>query len=168
MTIFSVAGAGRAVTVRYVPVVAWGFAALAAYGVFDIVARMADGRLPVAAATVGALLLLIGFAGFVLYTGGELVLVGFDRAANRISVRRFGLAGRSVVERPLSDLAALEVRVLRRAQHRLELRLTSGERLPLTPYYVVTLNGRGVRRLAELLGVELALAAPAADRLDAG
>jgi hypothetical protein len=158
MTIFSVAGGEGAVTVRYVPVVAWGFGALAAYGVFDIVARMADGRLPVAAGTVGALLLLIGFAGFVLYTGGQLVLVSFDRAADRISVRSFGLHGRAVVERRLSDLAAVEVRVLRRAQHRLELRLRSGERLPLTSSYVVTLNGRGVRRLAGLLGVELALA----------
>lgn len=158
MTIFSVAGAERAVTVRYIPVVAWLFGVLAAYGVSDIVARMLDGRLPIAVGSVSSLLLLIAFTGFILYTGGQLVFAEFDHAADLVRVRRYGLDGGSLTERRLSDLAALEVRLLRRAQHRLELRFKSGERLPLTYYYVVTLNSRGVHRLAELLGVELALA----------
>lgn len=158
MTIFSVAGGERAMTVRYIPVVVWGFGALAAYGVGDIVARMVDGRLPVSAGTLGALLLLIAFAGFVLYTGGQVVFAEFDRAADRVRVRRYGLSGRSVDERRLSELAGLEVRVLRRAQHRVELRFKSGERLPLTSYYVVTLNTRGLRRLSQMLGMEPTMA----------
>lgn len=160
MTIFSVAGGERAVTVRYIPIVAWSFGALAAYGLADIVARMLDGRLAVSAATVGALLLLVAFAGFVLYTGGQLVLADFDRAADLVRIRRYGLDGRSATERRLSDLAGLEVRVLRRAQHRLELRFKSGERLPLTTYYVVTLNSRGLRRLSAMLGIAPTLADP--------
>jgi hypothetical protein len=158
MTIFSVAGGERNMTVRYIPVVVWGFAALAAYGVGDIVARMLDGRLAVSAGSLGALLLLIAFAGFVLYTGGQVVFAEFDRAADMVRVRRYGLGGRSLDERRLSELAGLEVRVLRRAQHRVELRFKSGERLPLTTYYVVTLNTRGLRRLSRMLGIEPTMA----------
>jgi hypothetical protein len=160
MTIFSVAGAEPVTTVRYVPAVAWIFAALSAYGVGDIVARMLDGRLSVTAGTLGALALLVGFALFALYTGGEIVAASFDRRADRILVRRYGITGATSTERRLSDLAGLEIRVLRRSQHRVELRFASGERLPLTSYYVVTFNTRALRRLGERLGIEPTLAEP--------
>lgn len=163
MTIFSVAGHERAVTVRYVPILAWGFSALAAYGVADVVGRMLDGRIAVTLASVGALGLLLAFTLFILYTGGQIVFASFDRAADAVRVRRYGLSGFSTTERRLSELAAVEVRVLRRAQHRVELKFASGERLPLTTYYVVSFNTRGLRRLGELLGIEPTLVAPVAE-----
>lgn len=154
MTIFSVVGGERAVTVRYVPVVAWGFAVLTAYGVAQIIGRMAAGLTPVAPGPLMSLALLIGLAGFILYSGGQLVVADFDRAADAVVVRRYGLAGFSRDERRLSEVRGLDIRILRRAQHRLELRFASGERLPLTSYYTVTFNQRGLRRLSALLGVE--------------
>jgi hypothetical protein len=158
VTIFSVAGGKSAVTVRYIPVVTWAFAAVAAYGVADIVARMADGRIPISPATLGSLLLLVAFAGYVCFIGGQVVFATFDRAADLVLVRRYGINGFSRTERRLSEITGLEVRVLRKAQHRVELRFASGERMPLTSYYVVTFNTRGIRRLSEMLGVEPSLA----------
>lgn len=154
MTIFSVVGGEGAVTVRYVPVVAWAFVCLAAYGVGQIIARMAAGLTPVSPGTLMALAVLLGFTLFIIYTGGQLVVASFDRAADLLRIRCYGLTGRRVEERRLTDVVGLDVRVLRRAQHRVELRLASGERLPLTSYYVVTLNSRGLARLSELLGVQ--------------
>lgn len=154
MTIFSVAGGERAVTVRYVPVVAWAFVGLAAYGAGRIVARLLAGLTPVGPGSLMALAVLLGFTLFVVYTGGQLVVASFDRAADRVLVRRYGLTGRQLEERRLSDVVGLDVRLLRRAQHRLELRLSSGERLPLTSYYIVTLNTRGLMRLAGALGLQ--------------
>lgn len=158
MTIFSVTGGERALTVRYLPVAVWAFAALAVAGVGALVAAMVAGRQPATAGALGATALLLAFTLFVAFVGGELVVATFDRAGDRVRIRRYGLRGASSTERRLSDLAGLEVRVLRRAQHRIELRFRSGERLPLTPYYVVSLNGRGLRRLSALLGMEPTLA----------
>jgi hypothetical protein len=158
MTIFSVTGGERALTVRYVPVVVWAFVGLAAYGVGLLVVGMLAGRQPATPGALGATALLLAFTLFVAFAGGELVVASFDRPADRLRIRRYGLRGLTRTERRLSDLAGLEVRVLRRAQHRVELRFRSGERLPLTPYYVVSLNGRGLRRLSALLGMEPTLA----------
>ncbi len=154
MTIFSVAGGERAVTVRYVPVATWSFVALSAYVGAQIVAAMAAGLTPPGPGGPIALIALLAFTLFILYAGGQLVVARFDRAADLVRVRRYGLTGRQVEERRLSDVAALEVRVLRRAQHRIELRLKSGERLPLTSYYVVTFNNRGLDRLGSVLGMQ--------------
>ena len=158
MTIFSVRGGERALTVRYLPVAVWAFAALAAYGVGLLVVGMVAGRVPATAGALGATALLLAFTLFVALVGGELVVASFDQAADMVRISRYGLRGASRTERRLSDLAGLEVRVLRRAQHRIELRFRSGERLPLTPYYVVSFNGRGLRRLSALLGMEPTLA----------
>lgn len=154
MTIFSVTGGERALTVRYLPVVAWAFGALAAYGIADICARLLDGRIAASAGSLGALLLLIGFAAFVLVSGGQFVRAEFDRARDSLRIRRFGLSGVSRTERRLSELVGIDIRLLRRAQHRIELRFRSGERLPLTSYYIVSWNNSGVRRLASLVGIE--------------
>jgi hypothetical protein len=154
MTMFSVTGGERALTVRYVPLLVWGFLAMACCGVITLVAGMVAGRQPATLGAIGATALLLGFALFVGLVGGELVVATFDRAADLVRIRRYGLRGLSMSERRLSDLAGLEVRVLRRAQHRIELRFRSGERLPLTNYYVVSLNSQGLRRLSALLGVE--------------
>jgi hypothetical protein len=159
MTIFSVTGGERALTIRYVPVVVWAFGAVALWGVALILARLLDGRQPLTAGAIGAALVLLGFTLFVGFAGGELVVATFDRAADTLRIRRYGLRGASRAERRLSELAALEVRVLRRAQHRIELRFRSGERIPLTSYYVVSLNSRGLRRLSALLGIEPTLVA---------
>jgi hypothetical protein len=154
VTIFSVTGGERAVQVRYIPVVTWAFGALAAYGVVDVCRRLIDGRLAPSVGSIGALLLLIGFALFVLYTGGQLVLASFDRADDSVRIRRYGLGGASRTERRLSELAGIDVRLLRRAQHRIELRFRSGERLPLTPYYIVSWNNGGVQRICALAGLQ--------------
>jgi hypothetical protein len=159
MTIFSVTGGERALTVRYLPVAVWAFAAVAIYGLGILVTGMLAGRQPATAGALGATALLLAFTLFVALAGGEAVVASFDRAADRVRIRRYGLRGIGSTERRLSDLAGLEVRVLRRAQHRIELRFRSGERLPLTSYYVVSLNSRGLRRLSALLGMEPTLAA---------
>jgi hypothetical protein len=159
MTIFSVAGGEPALTVRYVPVLAWAFGALTAYGVGDVLRGMGASVVPVNAGSIMALLALVGFALFVLATGGQLVVARFDRPADSIVVRRYGLTGRLIEERRFSDVVGLELRVLRRAQHRLELRFRSGERLPLTSYYVVSFNNRGLARLSAMLGIAPTIAA---------
>ena len=154
MTIFSVAGGERAVTVRYIPVVAWAFVGLSGYGVSQIIGRIAAGLTPLGPGALVALAVLVGFTLFILYAGGQLVLASFDRGADLVRVRRYGLTGRQVEERRLSDVVGLDVRVLRRAQHRIELRLSSGERLPLTSYYIVTFSNGGLARLAGVLGMQ--------------
>jgi hypothetical protein len=159
MTIFSVTGGERALTVRYLPVAVWAFAAVALYGLGILVTGLLAGRQPATAGALGATALLLAFTLFVALVGGEAVVATFDRAADRVRIRRYGLRGFGSTERRLSDLAGLEVRVLRRAQHRIELRFHSGERLPLTSYYVVSFNSRGLRRLSALLGMEPTMAA---------
>lgn len=153
MTIMSVGGGEGAVTLRYIPVLVWGFAALAAFGVSQIVARIVAGQVPDGPGPLIALAALIGFTLFVLSSGGQLVVASFDRATDTVRVRRYGLTGRRAEERRLSEVVGLDVRILRRAQHRIELRLRSGERLPLTSYYVVTFSTRGLSRLSDLLGL---------------
>jgi hypothetical protein len=153
MTIFSVLGREPVLTVRYVPALAWAFGVLAAYGVGSVIAGMAGGRIPVQAGSLFALLGLIGFTAFVLVSGGQLVLARFDRAADMVQIRRYGLTGFVHEERRLSEIVGLELRLLRRAQHRIELRFRSGERLPLTSYYVISFNNRGLDRLSALLGI---------------
>ncbi|MFV9503813.1 MAG: hypothetical protein AB4911_04525 [Oscillochloridaceae bacterium umkhey_bin13] len=154
MTIFSVIGDQRFLTVRYLPVMTWLFVAIAAYGIADVVNRMLDGRL---VAGTGPFLGLAGLAAMALYAlaaGGQFVVASFDRGSDLVRVQRYGLDGISTTDRPLSDLSSLDVRVLRRAQHRIELRFRSGERLPLTRYYVVTFNRRGLGQLSEMLRLE--------------
>ena len=160
MTMFSATGNEKVFTVRYVPVVAWAFMALTAYGVSQIIGRMLSGLTPVGPGSLIALAALVGMALFVFATGGQLVVASFDRAADQVLVRRYGLRGRAVDDRRLSELVGLDVRILRRAQHRLELRFSSGERLPLTPYYVVSLNNRGLLRLGEALGLQPTIVQP--------
>lgn len=153
MTIFSVAGREPVLTVRYVPVLAWAFGALAAYGIASVIAGMAMGGVPVRPGSVLALLGLIGFTAFVLISSGQLVVARFDRAGDKVEIRRFGLAGMAREQRRLSEIVGLDLRLLRRAQHRIELRFRSGERLPLTNYYVISFNNRGLQRLSALLGI---------------
>lgn len=160
MTYFSVSAGERATTVRYMPVIAWLFAVLATYGVSQIAGRMAAGLTPLGFGPIMSMGLLLAMALYILYFGGQLVVVSFDRPADLVRVRRYGLTGRQVVERRLSEVVGLEVRILRRAQHRVELRLRSGERLPLTPYYVVTFNSGGVTRLSERLGLPATVVQP--------
>lgn len=154
MTIFSVTGGERAVTVRYLPLLTWAFGVVALYGIVDLIARLFDGRIVPSAGSLGALGLLIGFAAFVLYSGGELVIASFDRATDTIQIRQYGVTGFGSIKRRLSELVGIEVRLLRRAQHRIELRFRSGERLPLTRYYIVSWNSGGLRRLSRLMGIE--------------
>lgn len=154
MTIVHLTGGERRLMVRYLPVLTWSFTALALFGIGDIVARMLDGRLPVAAGPITAIAILLAMIGFVLYTGGHLVVATFDREHDAVRIARYGLQGRKVDDRRLSDVVGLDVRLLRRAQHRLELRMRSGERVPLTPYYVVSFGMAGVPRLSGFLGFE--------------
>lgn len=160
MTIFSVSGGERAVTVRYIPVIAWLFGLLAAYGISDVLRRMAGGLVTVHTGSIVALLLLAAFTAFVLAVGGQLVVATFDRAADQIEVRRYGLRGLSRTRRPMSELVGLDIRILRRSQHRIELRFRSGERLPLTSYYVVSFNNGGLRRLSEAAGISPTIIPP--------
>lgn len=154
MTIFHVTGAERSLTVRYVPVLAWSFIVFAVYGIGDILTRLLDGRTPADPGTALGLALLIGLAIFVLYSGGQFVVASFDGMTDTVRIVRYGLQGRTLIERRLSEVIGLDVRVLRRAQHRVELRLSSGERLPLTPYYVVSFTTSGLERLGAFLNME--------------
>ncbi|PDV97566.1 hypothetical protein [Candidatus Chloroploca asiatica] len=160
MTLFLLSGDRYNLNLRYLPLMVWLFVGLVIYGVVDIVTRMVDGRAPADIGGLTALALLISLGLFALHKGGEMVLASFDRGGDLIRIQRYGMTGRVVLERPFSELVAMDVRVLRRSQHRVELRFRSGERLPLTPYYVVTFNSGGLNRLASLLEVEPTLIAP--------
>lgn len=160
MTISSVAGSERTLSIRYIPLLTWGFCAAAATGVGAVLVAMVEGRQPIDAGSVGALLLLLGFAVFIFASGGQYVVATFDRDKDALQIARYGIRGRSITSRILSDVVGLDVRVLRRSQHRLELRMRSGERLALTPYYVVAFSSRGIERLAALLGIEPNLVTP--------
>jgi hypothetical protein len=160
MTIVAVTGDAQALTLRYVPVLAWAFGALAAYGVASVLAQMRAGVLAVGLGSLFALVLLIGFTLFVLATSGQFVVARFDRPADTVRLRRYGVVGVFRAERRLSDLVGLDLRRLRRAHHRIELRFRSGERLPLTQHYVISFNHRSLRRLSALLRIEPTLAEP--------
>lgn len=154
MTVVHLIGGERRLAVRYLPVLAWSFAILAGFGIGDIIARMLDGRLAVGAGPFTSIALLGAMTGFILFTGGHLVVATFDRERDAVQITRYGLAGRTVEVRRLSEVAGLDVRILSRAQHRLALRMRSGERLLLTPYYVVSFGMPGVARLSAFLGIE--------------
>lgn len=159
MFICSVAGDDRLLRVRYMPVAAWGFVLLTALGIGDIVSRLLDGRATAVNGSIAAIAALAALALFVLYSGGQLVSISFDRVADRMQLRHYGLRGLNV-ERRMSDLTGIEVRVLRRAQHRIELRFSSGERLPITPYYIISISNRGLKRISALLDMQPTIITP--------
>lgn len=154
MTISLIGGTGDRLTLRYIPVLAWAFIGLILYGVGTLAAAVAAGSRAMGDGTALGMAALAGMALLAAATAGQLVICRFDRAADRLEIVRYGLLGRATQARALSEVVGLEVRLLRRAQHRIELRLRSGERLPLTPYYIVDIGGKRVTRLAALLGLE--------------
>lgn len=154
MTIQSISQSSDSFTVRHFPLLVWLFIGVTCYGIASIVAAMLAGRQPSDAGTFLALAMLGGFTLFVAVTGAQVTTAHFDRRAGTVRIRRYGLLGRAGEERPLADVVGLNVRVLRRSQHRLELRMKSGELLPLTPHYIVTFGSGGIFRLAAFLGVD--------------
>jgi ABC-type anion transport system duplicated permease subunit len=154
MTVSLIGGSGDRLTLRYIPVLTWAFIILTLYGIGAIIAAVAAGSRAMDGGTAFGVLALVGMALLAAATAGRLVVCRFDRAADRLEIIRYGLLGRAVQARALSEVVGLEVRLLRRAQHRIELRLSSGERLPLTPYYIVDIGGKRIKRLAALIGVE--------------
>ncbi|PDW01450.1 hypothetical protein [Candidatus Viridilinea mediisalina] len=159
MFICSVVGDQQTLRVRYLPVAAWSFVLLVALGIADIVRRIFDQQVVDVEGPMAAIAGLAAFAFFVLYTGGQLVSIAFDRERDQICLRHYGLRGLRT-ERRMSDVTALEVRVLRRAQHRIELRFRSGERLPLTPYYIISVTNRGLKGMSRILALEPTVIAP--------
>lgn len=141
-------------TVRFIPWLTWSFAAVVMYGVGTIAQPFLTGVQSMTTGDVVAIALLAGLMLFTLITGGQLGICRIDHRSGKITVTSYGLLGRARQERPLADVKGLEVRVLRRAQYRLLMTLRSGERLPLAPFYLVSFNDRGIRRIAEALGVE--------------
>ncbi|WP_298405923.1 hypothetical protein [uncultured Chloroflexus sp.] len=141
-------------TVRFIPWLTWSFAAVVMYGVGTIAQPFLTGVQSMTTGEVVAIALLAGLMLFTLITGGQLGVCRIDHRSGKITVTSYGLLGRARQERPLADVKGLEVRVLRRAQYRLLVALRSGERLPLAPFYLVSFNDRGIRRIAEALGVE--------------
>ncbi|MFN3372292.1 MAG: hypothetical protein ACK44M_01850 [Chloroflexus sp.] len=141
-------------TVRFIPWLTWSFAAVVMYGVGTIAQPFLTGVQSMTTGEVVAIALLAGLMLFTLITGGQLGICRIDYRSGKITVTSYGLLGRAHQERPLADVKGLEVRVLRRAQYRLLVALRSGERLPLAPFYLVSFNDRGIRRIAEALGVE--------------
>lgn len=154
MTINLLRGAGDRLTLRYIPLLSWIFVGLACYGIGTIVTDLLAGRQAPQGSILLGLSALVVMALFVAISGGQLVICRFDRRADRLQIMRYGLHGRATQTRPISEVVGLDVRVLRRAQHRIELRMRSGERLPLSPYYVVAFSTGNIDRLAALLGVE--------------
>lgn len=146
--------ARQTLTVRYVPLLAWTFIGLLVYGISTIIAAINDGRQPINEGVVSAIMVLIGFAIFVAFTTGQVAITTFDRANDLVRVTQYGLRGRVLKERPLSEVVGVQVRVLRRAQHRLELLMRSGEQIPLSPYYVVTFSNQAMHKISALLDVE--------------
>jgi hypothetical protein len=159
MFICTIAGDERNLRVRYLPVAAWGFALLTALAVADIARRIFNGRIVDLDGPLLAMAALSAFALFVLYSGGQLVSIAFDRAADRVQLNHYGLRS-FAAERRLSDITSIEVRLLRRAQHRIELRFSSGERLPITPYYIISITNRGLKRMSASLNMEPKIITP--------
>lgn len=146
--------ARQTLTVRYFPLLAWSFVALAGYGISTIFVAINDGRQPVTEGVIAAVALLVIFTMFVAATAGQFAMITFDRANDMVRIAQYGIRGRVIIERPLSEVVGVYATVLRRAQHRLELQLRSGERVPLTPYYVVTFSNRAMHKIGALIGVE--------------
>jgi hypothetical protein len=146
--------ARQTLSIRYFPLLAWSFVALAAYGISTIFIAINDGRQPVNEGVIAAVALLVIFTMFVAATAGQFVTTTFDRSRDLVRIARYSIRGRLIIERPLSEVVGLQVTVLRRAQHRLELQFRSGERLPLTPFYVVTFSNSAMHKISALLGVE--------------
>lgn len=154
MTLLSVRGGERTLTLRYVPVLPWAFMAVTLVGVGQVVAALLAGRLDAGIGPAIALTLLVGMVLAVALTSGQLAALTFDRARDLVCLRRYGLRGRSVVERPLSEVVDVEVFVLRRGLHRLELRMRSGERLAVTEHYNLVVGSGWLRRLGTYLGLD--------------
>ncbi len=142
------------VTVHFIPWLTWSFAGLVVYGVSTIVQPIIAGSQPLTGGIALSVALLVGMVLFTLITGGQLGICQIDHRRNMITVTSYGLLGRKRQERKLSDVKGLEVRILRRAQYRLLLALRSGERLPLAPFYLISFNDHGIRRIAAALNVE--------------
>lgn len=155
MTIQTVHQASERLTIRYFPALVWVFVLLIVYGVVTIIGEILGGARQ---ATLGPLLsiaMLATLAAIAAFSGGAFVACTFDRDRDLAQIRRFGLRGAERIERKLSEVTAIEVEVLRRSQHRIILQLRSGERLPLTPYYLVSPFGaHGIDRLSRLLNME--------------
>lgn len=141
-------------TVRFIPWLTWSFAIIVMYGIATIAQPFITGAQSITTGEAVSIALLAGLMLFTLITGGQLGICRIDYRSGKITVTSYGLLGRTRQERPLADVKGLEVRVLRRAQYRLLVALRSGERLPLAPFYLVSFNDRGIRRIAEALGVE--------------
>lgn len=154
MTIQSINESPDTLTLRHFPILSWSFIAVALYGISTIVAAMIAGRQPADGGSFFALALLGGFTLFVAIIGGGVSTAHFDRRAGVVRLAGYSLLGRRVQERRLDEVVGLQVRVLRRSQHRVELQLRSGERLPLTSHYVVTFGTRGIARLSAYLGLD--------------
>lgn len=154
MTIHSVHSEGGRLTLRYFPLLAWAFIGVTSYGVGTIVTATIQGVQTFDSKALIALAALVTMVLFVAVTSGQFVICTFDREQNHVEVVRYGLHGRAVYVRMLNDIVGIEVRALRRAQHRIELQLRSGERLALTPYYVMALKTNDVQQVGRLLGIE--------------
>lgn len=154
MTFHSLSVGDRGLTLRYYPALAWLFIGLVLYGVGTILVAVQAGIQPLTAGTIFAIAALLAMVLFVAATAGQYVVCSFERSSNLMRICHYGLLGRRTIERPLSEVTRLNVRILRRAQHRVELQMRSGEQIPLTPYYVVTFGTSVITRLGRLLGLE--------------
>jgi hypothetical protein len=146
--------ARQTLTVQYFPLLAWSFVGLAGYGISTIFIAINAGRQPVNEGVIAAVALLVIFTMFVAATAGQFVITTFDRGRDLVRIARYSVRGRTIIERPLSEVVGVQVRVLRRAQHRLELQFRSGEKVPLSPYYVVTFSNSAMHKISKLIGVE--------------
>jgi hypothetical protein len=155
MTIQTVHQSSERLTIRYFPALVWIFVLLIIYGVGTIIGEIAGGARQATAGPLLSIAILAILAAITAFSGGAFVICTFDRGRDLVAIRRFGLRGAEHIERKLSDVTAIEVEVLRRSQHRIILQLRSGERLPLTPYYLVSPFGAyGINRLSLLLNLE--------------
>ncbi|NTV63452.1 MAG: hypothetical protein HGA65_07935 [Oscillochloris sp.] len=155
MTINLVQGDTERLTLRYIPLLAWAFIGLILYGIGQVVLGHVGGLAGLGSSKLFGLAALLAIAIATMLAAGQLVVCHFDWGDDEVRIVRYGLHGRAAHSRRLSEVVGIDIRVLRRTQHRVELRLRSGERLPLTPYYVLALSTGGVARLGARLGVEL-------------
>jgi hypothetical protein len=154
----------QALQMRFMPLLAWAFLGFASYGIGTIIYDVATGRTVLDNGIVFALLALGTMVVFIAWSGSQFVIANFDAQHDRFRITRYDLRGRSIREHPLSEIVGIEIRFLRRALHRIEIQLRSGERVALTEYYVVGLSDKGVKRLSLLLGLEPKYISPPARR----
>ena len=146
---------GQMATLRIFPWFSWLFALFALYNMVSIVLSVVEGRRAWDGGVITALALILAFVVFVLAVTGQYVVCRFDQKRGLFRIQRYGVLGYQLVERPLSELREIRLRIIRRSYARVLFVLASGEEIPATSYYLLVWTMRHLDALSAQLGVPI-------------